>query len=1289
LKNLVANRTQTLGRWNVPILAIAAALGMTICCSMALAQSGAGSIQGTVTDASGAVIRGASIHVVNPATSVAADTKSNRVGFYQVPGLFAGAYTVTISTPGMKTYNQMLNLLVDQNAVINATLTVGDVAQQVVVTANSVQLTTTDSGVVGSTLENARINQIPMNGRDLLTLTNETTPGLDSCAQSPSCANGLMPGATDYVVDGAPLDAREFGGASAGGTGIPDPDSVQEVRVETSGGGAQFGTPAAGVITTKSGTNQLHGTMFETARNNGFGIARSRQNPSNFVAPHYVRNEFGLSLGGPIVIPHLYDGKNKSFFFFAYERYSLANKSYTLMTTPTMAMRGGDWSGLVNGAGVLQQLYDPATTTSTSNCNGTGVANKWCRTPFVNNQIPLSRISPTAKAIYAITPQPTLLANPLIQANLDSLNPSYTVAPTITFRLDHEFTENNRAYLRYTSVLTTNNSLRSGSQPATVGATVNGFNFPANATGVQSLPTALFVAAAGFTHIFSPTFFSETIVSQQWLNQSNFAGGSPNTNFEAALGTPNNFGEGGFPSFSNNLNNMNGTMYQYGLTQIINTLDENLTKTAGRHQMQFGGRYRHERFGYLENQQLDKVDFGAYATALENPGSGANYTATLNTGYADADQFLGAAQDYVVNLQPPYIHFHDMEFDAYFQDNFHVAKNLTLNLGVRYEAHPAPLMKDGTMTGFDLKNDAEVLGASTASLIAKGYTTQAIISNIQNDGGKIETTQEAGIPSAMTNNYDLNVLPRFGIAWQPFGDRWGTVLRGGYGRYIYPAPIYFTMASVAGAAPFEAAYTQSYITAAQSPDGLPNYLLRSPQTVIAGVNSSNAVNSNATNSILPGINISNIDPDDAPDLVTQANVTLEQPMKGNSVLRVSWIFAHDANLWNFYEYNNHSSSYIWEMQTGTVPPTGGASTIGTNQYSTTATGSYDKITWGGANRLIQKTGWSTDNALQVNYQRLFHHGIAYQISYVWSKAMDTSGESGGTGITYPYANFINSAPLVSTMTSPYGTVITPALPPPPPQGTPSYASYKDLIRFENYKEDTNFPAQHIKFNGIVDLPFGRGKRFLGHVNRFVDELVGGFQIAGAGQIVSQNFAVASANWGPTNPIHVYKHKVPVTDCRSGVCDKGYEWFNGYVAPTANANAGCATNCLSGLPASVTPYQSPIDSTPGTTYYGANEVSITLPGKAPAAIAYSPISSVSGGNPFSRTILSGPTNWTADASIFKVFPIKEQMNLRFNMDAFNVFNVQGENNPGTGDGVQTFLTSHNTPRQIQLTLRLTF
>ena len=156
---------------------------------------------------------------------------------------------------------------------------------------------------------------------------------------------------------------RNFGGeGNATEAILPDPDAVQEAKFETLNSTAQFATPATVIITTKSGTNEIHGSLFETARNNYFGIAKARQNPANFAAPHLVRNEFGASVGGPIFIPKLYNGKNKSFFFFAYERFSLRQAANELVTVPTVAMRNGDFSGLINSAGVLQTLYDPNST---------------------------------------------------------------------------------------------------------------------------------------------------------------------------------------------------------------------------------------------------------------------------------------------------------------------------------------------------------------------------------------------------------------------------------------------------------------------------------------------------------------------------------------------------------------------------------------------------------------------------------------------------------------------------------------------------------------------------------------------------------------------------------------------------------------------------------------------------------------------------------------------------------------------------------------------------------------
>jgi hypothetical protein len=675
-----------LGYWNVRVLTIAVALGFALCSTSALAQSGTGSIQGTVTDATGAVIPGASIHVVQQGTNATFDTKSNGVGFYQVPGLFTGTYDVTITAPGMKTYKSTVELQVAQAANINPSMSAGSVTQQVQVAADVIQLTTTDNGTIASTLENNRINQLPLNGRLLVTLAGETTPGLEATGGR---ANGLMPEALEYVADGVPLTNRNFGGElNSWQAQLPDPDAVQEVRVETTNTSAQYSEPGTAIITTKSGTDGLHGTFFETARNNAVGIAKARQNPSNYSAPHLVRNEFGASAGGPIILPKVYNGKDRSFWFFAFERYSLSQIVDELVTVPTTAMRSGDFSGLINSSGVLQQLYDPATThnsgsatcpgtpTSTSNPNG---VNTFCRSAFPNNNMQ-GRLAPASKIIYDITAPPTTADNPLVTSNRNEPDNTYVVIPTVTFRLDHSFNESNKVYLRYTDNYQTNSALRN--LPVNEAATIAADGFPAGANGFQVIPIENFGAGIGYTHVFSPTFFAETLISQQWFNQ--YVGGvNANIDYESKLGLPNNFGEPGFPfigeASSALLEPFSGSQYQYQENQIISNIDENLTKTVGRHQMEFGGRYRHERFRYLPDRSADTVAFGAYATALENPTSGANYSATANTGYPDADFYLGAASSYSVNLQAPNGNYHDMEFDGYFQDNYHVTRTCFIN----------------------------------------------------------------------------------------------------------------------------------------------------------------------------------------------------------------------------------------------------------------------------------------------------------------------------------------------------------------------------------------------------------------------------------------------------------------------------------------------------------------------------------------------------------------------------------------------------------------------------------
>jgi hypothetical protein len=252
--------------------------------------------------------------------------------------------------------------------------------------------------------------------------------------------------------------------------------------------------------------------------------------------------------------------------------------------------------------------------------------------------------------------------------------------------------------------------------------------------------------------------------------------------------------------------------------------------------------------------------------------------------------------------------------------------------------------------------------------------------------------------------------------------------------------------------------------------------------------------------------------------------------------------------------------------------------------------------------------------------------------------------------------------------------------------------------------DTAIPVQEIRFNFLVDLPFGRGKRYLTGANRAIDEVVGGWQLASDGTMASQDFYVGNGNWGVNNPIKMYKTSKKVTDCRSGTCQPVYLWFNGYIQPSqvSGTAASTCTNVVSGLPSDWKPYSSPLDTNyvpkagggcPGSTdpYYNTNNVQVNLTGGATDTQGYAPGPTAT--TPWRHTLLQGPKNFTADASLFKVFPLTESSRLRFNFDLFNVFNQQGVNNPNATDGTIPFVpqlsSSHNTARLVQLTLRLEF
>ena len=333
-------------------------LSALIACLMqpAAAQTGAASIQGTVRDTTGAVIPRAQIKLVHTATSVPRETSANEAGFFIFPAAVIGDYSITVSAPSMKNWEGRLLVRAGQSVTVNPELAVAATATEITVAGDVTALVNTDNATVGSNLERQRIEELPLNGRSISSLIAISTPGVEATQR----AYGLLSHAAEMVQDGAVLANLELGYIT---TRPPGLDSVEEFKVETNNSSAKMNRPATIIVTTRSGTNQLHGSAFETARNNGMGVARRRQDYYE-KPPHLVRNEFGFWVGGPVYLPKLYDGRNKTFFFFNSEflrQYSSATASTTV---PTEAMRRGDFSGLIDGSGRAYTIYDPWSTDS-------------------------------------------------------------------------------------------------------------------------------------------------------------------------------------------------------------------------------------------------------------------------------------------------------------------------------------------------------------------------------------------------------------------------------------------------------------------------------------------------------------------------------------------------------------------------------------------------------------------------------------------------------------------------------------------------------------------------------------------------------------------------------------------------------------------------------------------------------------------------------------------------------------------------------------------------------------
>jgi hypothetical protein len=422
-----------------------------------LGQTGQGNVSGTVTDSSHAIVPGTSVVLTNIETGVSVKTESSEVGVYYFGAVPIGHYKVVVTKQGFKEWEGTFTLEVGQNAVVDPILSVGNTTTVVEVTGAAVPIETTN-GAVADVKESDQIRDLPLNGREIGNLFN-VVPGVESGAGG-ARVNGMKVGSLDINLDGATLVDRFGGGMVRVQPGI---ETVQEFRVETVGSEARFDQPATVIMASRSGTNQLHGGGYEYIRDNTvIGATRLRTDPigSGFVLPELIRNEFGGYLGGPIYIPHLYDGKNKSFWFFDYEGLRDRERGSVLQPwVPTTAMWGGDLSNAVDvnnpcSGPTCPQGYAPITIYDPKSTNPT----TFQRTPFPNNQIP-GPYSPTALALESLTERPCCgafaLDNPYIAPNVTNTYPSIQTLNNYTAKWDENISDKDRLSVRYTRSIST------------------------------------------------------------------------------------------------------------------------------------------------------------------------------------------------------------------------------------------------------------------------------------------------------------------------------------------------------------------------------------------------------------------------------------------------------------------------------------------------------------------------------------------------------------------------------------------------------------------------------------------------------------------------------------------------------------------------------------------------------------------------------------------------------------------------------------------------------------------
>jgi outer membrane receptor protein involved in Fe transport len=950
-----------------------------VCSLTCSAQSTYGVILGNVVDPTGAAIRGASVKITQTSQNVSRETATGDDGSYEFQNIDAGPYTVTVSAPGFKTYTATgLNLIARTRLRVDAMLEVGDVSQQVEVTS-SVGVIATDTPAIASSLTSEKVLNLPSNVRGAASTSPyallQTLPGVQADNGLGLSIQGGLPAQTEATVDG--ISITQLTGNSPQRNQFLSVESISEIKVQGVGNTAEFGQPGDITVVSKSGTNSYHGALFWYHQNRALDARSYGQN----VLPAKIGNTFGGTLGGPLSIPKLYSGKDRTFLYFTWESMRYPRQGTIQNTVPTEFVRNGDFSR-----------------------EGVNIRDPYTGTPFPGNVIPASRINPVAQKILPFYPLPnTGRTDVRTAANYRDNRPTNINSDQYEARVDHTFNTQHSVYGRF-----------SYKDNPSLGA--NALLLPSDTNASK-----FYQGMGSWTYTVRPNLLNEFrfgYVKSDSTSQFNFDG----RGFTNSLGLNDiqrDIFFNGLPNFA--IDQYTGfSKGRPGFSISTNKqIIENLTWVRGKHTLKFGGDIRWLRgqsaLGFTTGNNYGDFSFGP-----------------TFSGYGFADFLLGVPTASAVVILARDNDGTAVHYKAYAQDTIRLTPRLTLDLGVRYELHPGYHDRGLNIANFDRSVPRTGRVVIMSDPEARNYVAPGALLSINacpapdiNGIGctPIVTAKEIGLPEALRTTYKTQFLPRVGLAYRLNPK---TTLRASGGMYnmILLGSIFFSLTGT----------VQSDVRQFNNvgADGRPVFALPDTRTPGSGVRGS-AVGTfefRTANQI-----------DFRPPQMIQWGLSIDRELTGNLGLRLSYI-------------GNRSYHLPWAPDINQMQP---AATF----FSQRSNLERPFPNWGlifsrdaGANAIY--------NSFQTEVNRRFTKGLTFTASYTLAKNLADNAGPSPTGFA----------------------------------GETGGGRVTNSLDRRADRGDVYATRRHRFLNTFVyELPFGRGRTFMNNSGRFLDLLLGGWQIS--------------------------------------------------------------------------------------------------------------------------------------------------------------------------------------------------